>query len=80
MPTKWWLINEETVGEIKRILTESIEHQDEDCESVGCSCVHTGLDRMELTTPKCSQGFSDALCLLNTNLYKTDEVPEEGRG
>ena len=68
----WFLIDRETMEQVRRALLTAEEHIDEDCARSGCLC--------DLCGDRCSQRYTDAIHALDTGLHTTDAVPSDWRG
>lgn len=67
---QWWLINDETIKELRDILEVTIREIDNRCGETGCMC---DIGNRCL----CSRPARDALHSLDTGLHKTEAIPTD---
>jgi hypothetical protein len=66
---KWFLIERETIVNLKIALQDAIDHTDSDCRESGCTC--------RQDNSPCSKAYSDTLHELEAGLHTTDAVPAD---
>jgi len=71
--TTWWLIRDEDVEPIRRMLEAGRERVDDKCGNDGCLCTFKG-------NVPCSQPYTDAIHRLDSGLHRTDAVPADEVG
>jgi len=69
---EWFLVDMETIEQVRHALLAAEKHVDEDCARSGCLC--------DLCGDRCSQRYTDAIHALDTGLHTTDAVPSDWRG
>jgi hypothetical protein len=66
---EWFLVERETIDNLRIALQDAIDHTDSDCADTGCACM--------LDNSPCSKPYRDALHDLDSGLHSTKAVPAD---